>query len=98
MWKKDITDKLKTASEQKHKRMEEAAKRSRAKKDEKIKAAAAKRKPVQKKAGGGKMTDVGLSPAEASRSGVLSEKKRRRYSGGGGVQKPKGYGAAIKGW
>ena len=59
---------------------------------------AAKTKPVQKKAGGGKMTDVGLYPAEESRSGVLSEKKRRRYSGAGGVKKPKGYGAAIKGW
>ena len=33
---------------------------------------AAKTKPVQKKAGGGKMTDAALYPAEESRSGVLS--------------------------
>jgi len=38
-----------------------------------------------------KMSRVGLSPAEESRSGTMSEAKRRRYAGGGKMQQ--GYDA-----
>ena len=38
------------------------------------------------------MSRVGLSPAEESRAGVLSEAKRRRYKKGGKVKK-QGYNA-----
>ena len=37
----------------------------------------AKKKKVNKKAGGGRMSRVGLSPAEESRSGVMSEADRK---------------------
>ena len=38
-----------------------------------------------------KMSRVGLSPAEESRSGTMSEAKRKRYAGGGKMQQ--GYDA-----
>jgi hypothetical protein len=40
---------------------------------------------VMKKAAGGKMSRVGLSPAEESRSGTMSEAKRKKYKHGGKI-------------
>ena len=40
---------------------------------------------VVKKAAGGKMSHVGLSPAEESRSGTMSEAKRKKYKHGGKI-------------
>lgn len=51
---------------------------------------------VVKKAHGGKMSHVALSPAEESRSGTLSEAKRKKYAKTGGVVKRKAGGLIKK--
>ena len=51
--------------------------------------------PVMKKARGGKMSHVGLYPAEEKRSGTKSEAKRKKYAKTGGVVKKK-TGGVIK--
>tara|TARA_R100001086_G_scaffold139874_1_gene73367 strand:- start:565 stop:1479 length:915 start_codon:yes stop_codon:yes gene_type:complete len=51
---------------------------------------------VMKKAHGGKMSHVALSPAEESRSGTLSEAKRKKYAKTGGVVKRKAGGLIKK--
>ena len=47
---------------------------------------------VVKKQAGGRMSRVGLSPAEMARAGVMSEAKRRRYARKGGIVKRAGGG------
>ena len=47
---------------------------------------------VVKKQAGGRMSRVGLSPAEMARAGVMSEAKRRRYAKKGGTVNRKGGG------
>ena len=47
---------------------------------------------VVKKQAGGRMSRVGLSPAEMARAGVMSEAKRRRYAKKGGIVNRKGGG------
>jgi len=52
---------------------------------------ARKAKRVSKKQTGGRMSRIGLSPAEMARAGTMSEAKRKRYvKGGGKVGKKKG--------
>jgi len=51
---------------------------------------------VMKKAHGGKMSHVALSPAEESRSGTMSEAKRKKYAKTGGVVKKKTGGVVKK--
>lgn len=51
---------------------------------------------VMKKAGGGKMSHVGLYPAEESRSGTMSEKKRAKNMKSGGKVKKYGHGGQVK--
>ena len=52
---------------------------------------ARKAKRVSKKQTGGRMSRIGLSPAEMARAGTMSEARRRRYvKGGGKVGKKKG--------
>ena len=70
--------------------------RNRIKKVEKDAGKGVIKKPYTGKKEGGtimprKMSRVGLSPAEESRSGTMSEAKRRRYAGGGKMQQ--GYDA-----
>ena len=50
---------------------------------------------VMKKAGGGKMSRVGLSPAEEKRSGTMSEKKRAQNMQYGGKVKKYGHGGKV---
>jgi hypothetical protein len=51
---------------------------------------------VVKKAGGGKMSHVGLYPAEESRSGTMSEMKRAKNMKSGGKVKKYGHGGQVK--
>ena len=51
---------------------------------------------VMKKAGGGKMSHVGLYPAEESRSGTMSEMKRAKNMKSGGKVKKYGHGGQVK--
>ena len=50
---------------------------------------------VMKKAGGGKMSHVGLYPAEEKRSGTMSEKKRAQNMGHGGKIKKYKHGGKV---
>ena len=51
------------------------------------------KKPARlKMQAGGRMSRVGLSPAEMARAGVMSEAKRRRYAKKGGIVNRKGGG------
>ena len=50
---------------------------------------------VMKKAGGGKMSHVGLYPAEEKRSGTMSEKKRAQNMGHGGKIKKYKHGGRV---
>ena len=50
---------------------------------------------VMKKAGGGKMSHVGLYPAEEARSGTMSEKKRAKHMGHGGKIKKYKHGGKV---
>ena len=50
---------------------------------------------IMKKANGGKMSHVGLYPAEESRSGTMSEKKRAKNMAYGGKVKKYGKGGKV---